>query len=300
MQITEKLANEIRRLRPAAEMRLGEPLAAHTSFRIGGPASLILFPKDCGELAELYALLYRLGEKPLILGNGSNVLAPDEGLDRTVIITTGVCGIKVEDGLLEAECGAPLSKMALRAAEEGLAGLEFLYGIPGTAGGALVMNAGAYGGEMKDVVVRTEFLREGPEIRSFEGVEHGFGYRTSAFAEGDAVLRTYIKLSPGSADIIKGRMEELMAKRRASQPLDSPSAGSVFKRPAGGYAADLIERAGLKGFAAGGARVSEKHAGFIVNVGGASSEDVKRLIEHIRKTVYDRFGIELVPEIKIL
>jgi UDP-N-acetylmuramate dehydrogenase len=181
--ITEKLVNEIRRIIPSAELRVCEPLAAHTSFKIGGPASLMLFPRSCGELTELYALLYKLGEKPQIIGNGSNVLAPDEGLDRAVIVTGGVCGIKIEDGFMEAECGVPLTKAALRALAEGLSGLEFLYGIPGTVGGALVMNAGAYGGEMKDVVYKTEFLRENGEVRSLTGAQHGFDYRTSAFKE---------------------------------------------------------------------------------------------------------------------
>jgi UDP-N-acetylmuramate dehydrogenase len=298
--ITDKLANEIQRLTPALEIRLNEPMSAHTSFRIGGPAPLMLFPKSRGDLIEIYEILNKYEEKPLLIGNGSNVLAPDGGLDRAVIITTGVNGISVDGGAITAECGAPLTKLALAAAAEELAGLEFIYGIPGSVGGALVMNAGAYGGEMKDVVIKTEFLRETPEIRSFTGAEHCFGYRTSAFGADDVILRTYIKLNRGSADEIKGRMETLMARRKASQPLDMPSAGSAFKRPIGGYAADLIERAGLKGYAIGGAMVSKKHTGFIVNTGGASSDDVRRLIEHIQKTVHERFNIELQPEIKIL
>jgi UDP-N-acetylmuramate dehydrogenase len=251
--MNDSLHRVIREKFPAVETKLNEPLSLHTSFKIGGPASLVLFPGTTEELSGLYKLLLKERERPIILGNGSNVLAPQKGLDRVIIITTRICGIKISGSFLTADCGATLSRAGVLAASEGLSGLECLYGIPGTVGGALVMNAGAYGGEMKDVVLRSEFLNKDGELCSYTGAEHGFGYRTSA-----------------------------------------------FKRPQGGYAAELIERAGLKGFKIGGAEVSTKHAGFIINRGGASSDDVLKLIEHIQKTVLNQFGIELTPEVKIL
>ncbi len=301
--MTEKLVEEIRRRLPITELRENEPLAAYTSLRIGGPAALMLFPKSAGEIAALCLIMAAVGERPLMLGNGSNVLAPDEGLDRAVIVTSRVISCSVDGEQIAAECGASLTKLAAAAAAEGLSGLEFAYGIPGTVGGALVMNAGAYGGEMKDVVIKTDYLRicdDNIDIFSVEGEEHGFSYRASRFGPEDVILKTRMRLKEGRPEEIRKKMKDLMSRRRASQPLELPSAGSAFKRPAGGYAAELIERAGLKGFSVGGAKVSEKHAGFIVNSGGARSGDVLRLMEHIRETVLARFGVELQPEIKIL
>lgn len=294
------LADAIHEKLPQLELRENEPLANHTSFRIGGPAKAVLFPKSTDELRRLCGLLRSLGEKPLLLGNGSNVLAPDAGTDRAVILTVKICGMsRLGDGL-KAECGAALTRLAAFAAAEGLGGLEFAYGIPGTVGGALVMNAGAYGGEMKDVVLRTVFLDGELRERKYEGEDHLFGYRTSAFKDGEVILETEMRLHKAEAEKIREKMEELMARRRSSQPVELPSAGSAFKRPANGYAAELIDRCGLKGFTVGGAGVSEKHAGFIVNNGGATADDVKKVIEHVRETVYERTGTELCPEIRII
>ena len=298
--MTDALAARIRAALPELELREEEPLSLHTSFRIGGPARLLALPGSGEELADLCRLLRSLGEKPLILGNGSNVLAPDEGLDRCVAVTARAEGSRIEGVMLEAECGASLTALASKAAKEGLAGLVFAYGIPGTLGGALVMNAGAYGGEMKDVTVETRFLDADLNERVFRGPEQGFGYRRSAFTGDMVLLSAKLRLEPGDPDFLREECRKLMERRRSSQPLELPSAGSAFKRPREGYAAALIDQAGLKGYAVGGAQVSEKHAGFVVNRGGATAADVKKLLEDVRKVVLDRSGILLEPEIKIL
>ncbi len=298
--MTEALLGELREALPALEVLREEPLKNYTSFGIGGPAEVLLLPASPAELAELCALLRRLGVRPLVLGNGSNVLAPDEGLRGAVIVTKRAAAMERQGDRIVADCGASLTKIAAFAAEEGLAGLEFAYGIPGTLGGALIMNAGAYGGELKDVTVRVEYLDGELRRQKAEGEALDFSYRHSRFGPGDVVLRAELRLEPGDRETIRARCRELTEKRRASQPLEKPSAGSAFKRPAGGYAAALIDQAGLKGYAVGGAQVSEKHAGFVVNRGGATASDVKKLLEDVQKAVYDRTGILLEPEIKIL
>ena len=283
-------------------MREREPLRDHTSFRIGGRAALMLLPRTCGELERAALECRRVGVEPLILGRGTNLLVEEGDLDLVVLKTNGGPeGIRLAgENEIEAESGALLSRVANFALEQGLTGFEFAHGIPGSIGGAAVMNAGAYGGEMKDVIVRTEALAPDGRRFTLEGAAHGFGYRRSAFREGDLILRSVIRLQPGDPAAIRGRMEELMAKRRASQPLNMPSAGSTFKRPVGGYAAALIDEAGLKGYRVGGAMVSEKHAGFVVNAGGASFDDVIALMDHVRETVYRRSGITLEPEVRII
>ena len=298
--MAEALLRELRRALPALEVRQEEPLKNHTSFAIGGPAEALLLPASAEELAALCALLRALGEKPLLLGNGTNVLAPDEGIRGTVIVTRRASEMEKRGESIVAGCGASLTKIAAFAAEEGLSGLEFAYGIPGTLGGALIMNAGAYGGEMKDVTVQAEYLDGELRRLSAAGEALGFSYRHSRFKPEDVVLRAELRLRPGEREAIRTRCRELTEKRRASQPLDLPSAGSAFKRPAGGYAAAMIDGAGLKGYRVGGAQVSEKHAGFVVNLGFATASDVKKLLEDVQKAVYDRTGILLEPEIKML
>ena len=298
--MTDLLAARIRAALPKLELREKEPLSLHTSFRIGGPARLLALPGSGEELADLCRLLRSLGEKPLILGNGSNVLAPDEGLDRCVAVTARAEGSRIDGVMLEAECGASLTALASKAAKEGLAGLVFAYGIPGTLGGALVMNAGAYGGEMKDVTVETRFLDADLNERVFRGPEQGFGYRRSAFTGDMVLLSAKLRLEPGDPDFLREECRKLMERRRSSQPLELPSAGSAFKRPEGAYAAALIDQAGLKGLRVGGAMVSEKHAGFIVNAGGATAADVRRLLDTVRERVLSASGIALEPEIRVL
>ena len=242
------------------------------------------------------------GISPRILGAGTNVLAPDEGLREVVICTkdalTGLCDLG--GGKIEAFAGETLSKTAVFARNLSLTGLEFAHGIPGTVGGGIYMNAGAYGGEMKQVAMETTVLTMDGETHVFTGEAQGFAYRTSAFESFPAIIvKTGFQLAPGDKEEISARMQELMDKRRTSQPLELPSAGSTFKRPEGAYAGALIQQANLKGVFVGGARVSEKHAGFVVNTGGATARDVKALIELVQKKVFETSGYSLQPEVRI-
>lgn len=293
--------DDLRKNFPNLKVLEREPMANHTSFRIGGPA-WIAFPDSCEALTALYRFcLQRLDRQPLILGAGTNILAPDAGLDRLVICTKELSGMRdLGNGLIEAECGVSLARLACFARDLGLTGLEFAHGIPGTVGGGVYMNAGAYGGEMCQVVERTAALLPDGTLWEAEGAEHEFSYRHSAFeAQNAVVLKAQFRLSTGDSAEITEKMQELIQKRRASQPLEMPSAGSTFKRPAGGYAAALIDQAGLKGKGIGGAAVSEKHAGFVVNLGGATAEDVLQTMDMISKTVYETSGIRLEPEVRI-
>lgn len=296
------LIRELEAAFPGMTVREEEPLSRHCSFRIGGPAPLLALPRSAEELGGLCAFFREKGERPFLLGNGTNLLFPDEGLRRPVIRTCrNVGALTVSGTRVTAECGATLAQTAAAAAEAGLTGLEFAHGIPGSVGGGVTMNAGAYGGELKDVVAETDYLDEALELRTLRGGEHAFTYRHSMFSDrGCVILRTVFALSEGEPEAVFARMRELAERRRASQPLDMPSAGSTFKRPTTGYAAAMIDEAGLKGFAVGGAQVSPKHAGFVVNTGGATCADVLRLMEHIQKTVLARFGVELEPEVRVI
>ena len=303
MKNLDKCLKELKLLLPELELRREEPMKNHCSFRIGGPVTAMAFPKSREEAETLAQTLAGADIEPFVMGNGTNLLISDRPLDMFVIKTCDGLGA-IEDlggGRIFAESGATLARIAVFAKEHGLAGLEFAHGIPGSLGGAVSMNAGAYGGEMKDVVESTVFLDSDMELFEISGAEHEFKYRGSVFSDTDTVLLgSTLRLSPGDPAAIGVKMKELMEKRRSSQPLDMPSAGSTFKRPVGGYAAALIDEAGLKGFGIGGARVSDKHAGFVVNVGGATFDEVIALMEHIRETVYKRSGIELEPEVKII
>lgn len=287
---------------PDLEWVCDEPMAKHTSFRIGGPARRMAFPKTREQLVVLAGLLQEAGIEPLLLGNGTNLLVADEGLDTVVINTSAQLSRVEQTGECEltADAGVSLCQLALFAWKQGLAGLAFAHGIPGTLGGGVVMNAGAYGGELKDVIADvTALYPDG--VRTLTADEMGFSYRHSAFSSGDGiVLGAKLKLEPGDPNAIKAKMDELMARRKASQPLEFPSAGSTFKRPPGHYAGPLIESCGLKGARIGGAEVSCKHAGFVVNAGGATCADVLALMEKVQKTVFDTYGVLLEPEVKIV
>lgn len=298
----ESLVKDIRAALPGLELRLQEPMSRHCSFRIGGPAAVMALPASAEETAALGRLLKEKGIKPFVMGNGTNLLVTDGAFDRFVIrCGEGLSSIAVEGERLWAESGATLARMASAALEQGLGGMEFAAGIPGSLGGAVSMNAGAYGGEMKDIVFSTDYLDENMERRTVTGEAHEFSYRHSVFSDRDVILlASELRLVRADREAVAARMKELAAKRRSSQPLELPSAGSTFKRPTGGYAAALIDEAGLKGFRIGGAQVSEKHAGFVVNTGGASFEDVLRLMEHIQNSVFDRSGIRLEPEVRIV
>ncbi|NCB73370.1 MAG: UDP-N-acetylmuramate dehydrogenase [Clostridia bacterium] len=297
------IAREIKEYLPSLELRENEPMRNHCSFKIGGAAAAMALPTSIGETAGLCSFLREKGVKPLVIGNGTNLLVTDEPLRRLMIkMSDGMSAMerRGESGI-NALCGISLAKLASECAHLSLSGLEFAHGIPGTLGGAACMNAGAYGGEMKQVLLSVTYLDESIKLREKSAEELELGYRHSIFSDSEAViLSCELELLRGDEEEILARMRELSEKRRASQPLDKPSAGSTFKRPVGGYAAALIEQAGLKGFTLGGAQVSEKHAGFVINRGGASFEDVIRLMDYIKETVYKRTGIELEPEVKII
>ena len=286
---------------PELPLLAGEPLSKHTSFRVGGPAELLACPRSEEELAALLRQCARMELRPRVLGGGTNILAPDGGVPGVVISTRGLDSLELsEDGSISAGAGVPLARLAVFAQKNGLTGLEFAHGIPGTVGGGMYMNAGAYGGELAQVAVSARFLTAEGELRTLVGEEMGLGYRRSAFMGLPGVIvSARFRLEAGDPESIQARMRELMERRRASQPLELPSAGSTFKRPVGGYAAALIQEAGLKGFRVGDAAVSEKHAGFVVNLGHASSADVLTLIARVRETVRARSGIELEPEVRI-
>ena len=286
---------------PGLKWLRDEPLSRHTSFRIGGPAKRMAFPKTAEELIVLDGFLRDALVRSILLGNGTNVLFPDEGLDAVVIATGEMDAIERDGDTLTADAGVSLARLATFAWQEGLTGLEFAHGIPGSLGGGVVMNAGAYDGSLSDVLVEaTALFPDGVRTVGVEDLR--LSYRHSLFTEQpDAVvLRAKVRLQAGNRDAIKARMDELMARRKASQPLEYPSAGSMFKRPAGHFAGRLIEDAGLKGARVGGAEVSPKHAGFVINTGGATCADVLGLIEKIQKTVYDAAGVMLEPEVRII
>lgn len=280
-----------------------EAMSKHTSFRVGGPAKRMAFPETAEQIVILTGFAQEEGISPLIVGNGTNLLVSDAGLDNVVINTSELlCKIeKTGETEISAQAGASLTQLALYAWHEGLTGLEFAHGIPGSLGGAIVMNAGAYGSEMKDVLTEvTALFPDG--VRTLSAKELELSYRCSVFSDrSDAiVLRAKVSLQKGDPEEIKAKMDELMARRKASQPLEFPSAGSTFKRPTGYYAGALIEGCGLKGARVGGAEVSQKHAGFVVNVGGATCSDVLSLIEKVQKTVYDAHGVLMEPEVKMI
>ena len=288
---------------PDTVLLFEEPLSEHTSFRIGGPCEILAFPKSAGEMGDLLRAAKQTGIEPAFLGAGTNVLARDEGRRGLVICTKdSLKGIeRTGETTIRAEAGVSMARLANFAQSLGLNGLAFAHGIPGTVGGGLMMNAGAYGGEMKQVSTATEFMTLDGEPETYSGEAQEFSYRHSAFSEKKGViLAGTFALTPGDPEKIREEMRTLAQKRRASQPLELPSAGSTFKRPQGGYAAALIDQAGLKGLCIGGAAVSEKHAGFVVNLGGATAADVLALVREIRRRVLETSGIQLEPEIRLL
>lgn len=284
------------------EFRMDEPMAKHTSFRIGGPAEVMLFPKCAEELAFALKQSKKLDTSLAILGAGTNILAPDDGVPGIVIcLKDGMDGMtRLDETHIRVMSGVTMSRAAVFAANNALAGMEFAHGIPGTVGGGVYMNAGAYGGEIGQICESVLVMDREGNIRRCAREEMGFSYRHSALEDsGEIVLSADFVLTPDVPEAIRGRMKELLAKRSASQPLDLPSAGSAFKRPVGGYAAALIDRAGLKGFRVGNAGISAKHAGFAVNLGGATAGEVKALLREVSEKVYENSGIRLEPEIRI-
>ena len=284
------------------ELRFAEPMSKHTSFRIGGAAEVMAFPKTREELAEVLKTSALLDCKCAILGAGTNVLAPDEGISGLVIcLKDCLDGMEqLDDTHIRVMAGVTMSRAAVFAANLGLSGLEFAHGIPGTVGGGVYMNAGAYGGEICQVCTQVEVMDRKGNVRVLSGEEMQFSYRHSILEEtDDIVIGADFVLTKENPETIKAKMKELIGKRSASQPLDLPSAGSAFKRPVGGYAAALIDQAGLRGFQVGGAAVSSKHCGFAVNMGGATAADVKELLRQVSEKVFEHSGIRLEPEVRI-
>lgn len=305
MENLEKAINELKEKMPGLTLLENEPMNVHSSFRIGGPVRALAVPEDVMSLSRVCAVLKENHLAPMILGNGTNILFPDEGLkDLFIISTEKLTKIFLLDGeTIYAEAGVPLAKLAGFAHQNGLSGLEFASGIPGTLGGGVIMNAGAYGGEMKDAVESVVcYYVQDQRLYELDREQCRFEYRNSLFRRmgGCIVLSAVLKLKKGDSAEIAAKMRELNERRRDKQPLDLPSAGSAFKRPEGGYAAALIDECGLRGYTVGGAQISEKHAGFAVNIGGATSHDVYDLLKHVRDTVYLEKKVALEPEIIIL
>ena len=300
-ELTE-FQKKIAALLPNLELRMNESMAKHTSFRIGGGAEVMAFPKTETELAELLKVSALLDCKCAILGAGTNVLAPDEGITGLVIcLKDCLDGMEaLSDTRIRVMAGVTMSRAAVFAANLGLSGLEFAHGIPGTIGGGIYMNAGAYGGEISQVCDRVAVMDRQGNTRWLSRAEMAFSYRHSVLeTSDDLVIAAEFTLTPSEPEAVKARMKELIGKRSASQPLNLPSAGSAFKRPKGGYAAALIDQAGLKGFRVGNAGISDKHAGFAVNLGGATANDVKELLQTVSDRVFEQTGIRLEPEIRI-
>lgn len=287
---------------PEMELHFNEPMAKHTSFRIGGPVEVMAFPKSREELAELLKMSALLDCNCAILGAGTNILAPDAGISGLVIcLKDCLDGMEqLDDTHIQVMAGVTMTRAAVFAANLGLSGMEFAHGIPGSVGGGIYMNAGAYGGELCQICQSVEVMDFEGNIHNFSNEQMQFSYRHSVLEEnGGIVISAVFALEKKPVEQIKARMKELMGKRSASQPLDLPSAGSAFKRPVGGYAAALIDEAGLKGYQVGGAAISEKHAGFAVNMGDATAEDMKRLLQQVSDKVFEYSGIRLEPEVRI-
>ena len=285
------------------EVRGNEPLARYTTFQIGGPAKLFCVPHNLEQLAQAYKICRASGSKTYLLGKGSNTLFADEGFDGVVVfVGRGLDEIELTGpATIRAGAGAPLSHLCLFAAKHSLSGLEFAYGIPGSVGGAVYMNAGAYCGEMKDVLCRVGCITAQGEEVVLTVPQMNFGYRTSVFEQqGGAVLWAEFSLQPADGQAVRARMKELLSRRTSRQPLEMPSAGSTFKRPQGAYAAALIEECGLKGFRIGNAAISEKHSGFVINLGGATAKDVLAVAEEVARIVKEKTGHQLEKEVRVV
>lgn len=298
----ENMKNKFEMILDQERILVDEPMKKHTTFRLGGPADYFLSPSDSAQIKEIIDICREKEISWFILGNGSNLLVSDEGYHGVVIqIYKNMNQVTVDGTRIYAQAGALLSTVTKKAMEEGLTGMEFASGIPGTLGGAAVMNAGAYGGEMKDILVSVTVMTDEGEQKVLKAEELNLGYRTSIIKErGYIVLDVVLQLQVGDRDTIRNRMEELKVQRVTKQPLEYPSAGSTFKRPEGYFAGKLIEDAGLRGYRVGGAQVSEKHCGFVINTGDATTSDVVQLIHDVQNIIWNKFKVKLEPEIKFL
>lgn len=300
--ISEAVIRALSRFVPEENIRLQESMAGHTTFRIGGPADCFVQLENKEQLIQVQRYLRQVGMPFFILGNGSNLLVSDKGY-RGIVLQIGqrMSRITVAGNIITAQAGAPMSQIARAALEHGLTGLEFASGIPGTIGGGVVMNAGAYDGELSGIVTQVNVVNSEGEYMELENESMEFGYRTSIIRNNSfTVTEVIMKLEKGDREQIKAKMEDLAARRREKQPLEYPSAGSTFKRPRGNFAGKLIMDAGLRGFQIGGAKVSEKHCGFIINTGNATAEDVRDVISEVQERVKEMFHVDLEPEILFL
>ena len=300
--LKEELLESLRGILSEENILIEEPMSRHTTFKTGGPARLFIRPENRQQLLEALNIIRDNGKQHYILGNGSNLLVSDKGYDGVVISLSSLKNLEVVDETrIRAEAGCLNSQIAALSRENSLTGFEFAAGIPGTIGGAMIMNAGAYGGEMKLITESVTVLNPEGEIETFNNEAMEFGYRTSAIKnKGYVVLEVILSLEKGDKDTIIATMNELALKRKEKQPLEYPSAGSTFKRPEGYFAGKLIEDAGLRGYQVGGARVSDKHCGFVVNMGDATSTDVYRLICDVKEKVLENSGVTLEPEVIML
>ena len=300
--MNKSLENRLKLIAGDSNVRCDEPMSSHCTFRAGGTAKYYVIPDEYKKVRDVLRLCVEENIPYYVIGNGSNLLVQDDGFDGVIIeIDSALAKIEINGNEIVAKAGAKLSKIAVKALNESLTGFEFAHGIPGNLGGAVTMNAGAYGGEMKDVLKWVKVLDNNGEMKTLKAEELELGYRTSVIVkEKMIVLEACIELHEGNRDEIEMHMKELMAKRKEKQPLEYPSAGSTFKRPEGYFAGKLIQDAGLKGYRVGGAMVSEKHSGFVINYDNATATDIINLMKDVRKKVYEEFQVTLEPEVKIL
>ncbi|MBQ9096774.1 MAG: UDP-N-acetylmuramate dehydrogenase [Clostridia bacterium] len=295
-----KIIQKIISLAGETNVKLNEPMAKHTTFKIGGAADIFVTPETKEDLIGIIEFCKEENIPVTVVGNGSNLLVSDDGIDGVVICTEKINYVNLEKDIITSGAGAFLAVVANTAAKAELAGLEFAAGIPGTVGGGAFMNAGAYGGELKDVIETVTALDKDGNVKVFDNADCRFGYRTSIFGEGYVILEINFRLKKGNKEKILDTMKDLSQKRRDKQPLEYPSAGSTFKRPEGHFAGKLVEDAGLKGYSIGGAQVSEKHSGFVINKGAATAKDVLDLVGYIKIQVKEKFDVELQEEIKFI
>ena len=301
MKVKDSFIKSIEEIVGSENIKLDELMKKHTTFKVGGPADILVYPSTYEMVKKVIAACKANNVEYFLMGNGSNLIVKDGGFRGVVIKVDRLNEIKVSDSFVTAQCGAILSSVAKAALENSLTGLEFASGIPGYIGGAVAMNAGAYGGEMSHVLEKVLVINNENNIIELTIDELELGYRTSAILKyGYIVLETTMKLTQGDKDEIKTRMNELAVQRRTKQPLEYPSAGSTFKRPVGYFAGKLIQDAGLRGASVGGAQVSEKHSGFVINTGDATASDILNLIKHVQDEVYKQFGVELHTEVRII
>ena len=300
--MNKSLENRLKLIAGDSNVRCDEPMSSHCTFRAGGTAKYYVIPDEYKKVRDVLRLCVEENIPYYVIGNGSNLLVQDDGFDGVIIeIDSALAKIEINGNEIVAKAGAKLSKIAVKALNESLTGFEFAHGIPGNLGGAVTMNAGAYGGEMKDIVVSASIMDEDGNIRKLDNKELEFGYRTSVLRPGkDIVIDVVIALHPGNQTEIRSRMAEIAASRKEKQPLEYPSAGSTFKRPEGYFAGKLIDDAGLRGYRVGGAMVSEKHCGFVINYDNATATDVINLMKDVQTKVKEKFDVQLEPEVRII